>query len=853
MTSKNTLTSDPAILSYGISPLAQTFRTTTDAGASGKWIYAVNLLFARKTDQNNPKSFTSYSGVTVEIRKTLNGYPMGPDSVIARTHVISDEIDVLSTDATSLDTSKYTTFTFLEPAFLQNNEEYAIVVYPDGNSTDYLAWVGRIGETVFATNLQYSSQDTVTPGVLFLSTNQTSWTPVQTEDLVYDVRTMTFDESSGDITLVPNDYEFITFDALINKKFNFNRASKVGQLTNTYGNGYFLANSGTLITGPAYALARPFVDSSIQVGAFQINSTPGSDNFSSINSGDGIIILRIEPDMVSYSPAANGYTWVSSITGGSTTVLGNTTGNSTLYNTVLQVGDFIVIPNVSNTDHSNTLFSVNANGQQFGCIRQVVSIANNSQFTIDCPISATTVTNTAFWVANNIKAFISTIHSGNNTTLQLKDPITTAFVAASNGDFFAAGAANIAYAYQAAPVGRVDGINTITNKLRIEGSTANTLVKFNPSNSTYLGTLISTNYANTTSFSTAYANLVSLDNIAIDRISSKMRNFAPLGTTIDAEITTNHSSTGNNTITKNHSLNGTQLITHDALLLSKSLNPSQESVSLKINLASDSLNCSPKLTVYPSTLTVHSAFINANTSNENWANNAGAALAKYVSKQSTLSSELDAEDVFVYVTAYRPSGTDIKVYIKIRAREDTRKINDIDWSELLIDTNADVYSSPSNSADYKEYRYVFRKKPQTTVITGTASYTNATSNLDGVGTTWSSNLAANDVIAIIDPTDTQVYDIGVVSSVANNTRVTLKSVLSDQGVFSSTNGLTIEKLTYPTEAFKYYGNDNVVRYYTDTQVAYDAYQQFAIKIVMTRDTLGVVPYINDVRAISTSV
>lgn len=842
--------SDPSVLSFGISPLAQTFRTTVDTKASGKWVRAVKLLFARKSDPTVATSFLPYSGVTLEIRKTFNGYPSGPDSTIARTHLISDNINILATNATGLDKALYSTFTLLEPVFLENNAEYAIIVYPDSSSTDYLAWVGRVGENVFATNIQYTTQDNVTPGVLFFSTNQTTWTPVQTEDLVYDVQVMKFDETSGTINLVPNDYEFISYNTVTNKNSSFNRGRMVGQLTDTYGSGSFSANSGALLTGPALTLNRPLVDSTIGVTSYYINKAAGADNFSSINNGDGIVILRIEPDMVKHSPASNNYTSASSIS--STTVTGN---SSTRYAVVLQKGDFVVIPNVSDTNYGNTLFSVNANGQQFGCVRQVVSVTSNSEFIIDAPVSVSGVTNTAFWVANNVKTFITTCYSGNNTVIQLKDYIPTEFTAASNGGVYAAGAANIAYAYQLAPVGRIDGLNTISNKMRIEGSTANSSVKFRASNSAYLGTLISTTYSNTTSFFTAYANIVSIDSVAIDRISSKIRNFSPLGTSINGEITTNHASNGDITVTKKFDLNSTAVITQDALLKSKSLSPTKESLSLKINLTSESQLCSPKVTVNPSSLVVSSAFINSNTSNEQWANNAGAALAKYVSRQSTLSAELDAEDIFVYVTAYRPSGTDVKVYVKIKAREDTRKLTDINWSELIIDTNEDVYSSSSDLTDYKEYRYTFRKKPQTTVITGTASYANGTAGLDGLGTTWTSSLAANDIIAIIDPSNAQVYDIGVVDSVVNDTQLTLKSVLSDQGVFTATTttGLSVEKLTYPTEAFKYYGNDGMVRYYTSTGSIFDAYQQFAVKIVMTRNRLGVVPYINDVRAIATSV
>jgi len=933
--STTTLTSDPAIRSYSVSPLAQTFRTTVDTKAGGKWVYAVKLLFATKSDPAIATSLLPYSGVTVEIRRTFNGYPMGPDNVLARTYQIADNINTLSTSATGLTAADYTTFVFLEPAFLQNDAEYAIVAYADGNTTDYLAWIGRVGETVFATNIQYSTQDNVTPGVLFLSTNQTTWTPIQTEDLVYDVQVLKFDQTFGDITLVPNDYEFISYNTFANKKFAFVRDTMVGQLTNSYGAGYFSANSGALLTGPIISLNRPLVDSTIDVGSFQISNTAGSANFTNFNSGSGIIILRIEPDMVKASPGSSGYTNIPSIPGDSTTITSTNTA-------ALQVGDFVVIPNVSNTDYSNTLFSVGPNGQHFGCIRQVVAVANSSEFTIDAPVSSSAVTNTAFWVANNVKTFVTTVYSGNNTLIQLKDPIPREFVTASNGALFTAGSANIAYAYQVAPVGRIDGINSITNKMRIEGSTANTTIKFRESNSTYLGTLLSTSYTNTTSFSTAYANVTSIDQIAIDRVSSKVKNFAPLGTTIDSFVITNYSSTGNNTTIKKFNLNDTQVVTYDAVLKSKSLSPSMESLALKINLNSESNLSSPKVTFHPSSLFVSSAFINSNTTNENWANNAGAASAKYISKASSLNPELDAEDIFLYVTAYRPSGTDVKVYVKIRGREDTRKMDDIDWSELIIDTNADVYSSSSDLADYKEYRYTFRKKPQTVVVAGAASYTNATANLDGIGTTWSPttfnaltavsntgdyiaiasnpfvngdivtytvsagntaitgltntesyyvvyanstalalantasganidltagssevghtltdrsrNLAANDVIAIIDPSNAQVYDIGIVDSVANNTRLSLKSVLSDQGVFTTTTtGLTVEKLSYPTEAFKYYGNDSIVRYYDSNKAGYDGYQQFAIKVVMTRDRLGVVPYINDIRAIATSV
>jgi hypothetical protein len=337
-------------------------------------------------------------------------------------------------------------------------------------------------------------------------------------------------------------------------------------------------------------------------------------------------MLRIEPDMVKFTPAANDYTAVVSVPGSCTVVTGN---SSTLYSTVLQKGDFIVIPNISDTTSANTvkLFSVGANGERYGCIRQVVSVANSSEFTIDSPISTSTVSNTAFWVANNVKTFITTVLSGNNTLIQLKDPVPLEFVTAANGSTYSAGAANIAYAFQKAPVGLIDDVNYVTNKLRIEGSTANSTVKFRTSNSTYLGTLLSTTYANTSSFTTSFANVASFDEYTIDRVSSIVRNFQPLGTGINTILSTNYSSVGNTTVTRDFTLNNTLLIPHDAVIKSKSAEANAESLSLKINLTTNSTRCSPKVTVNPASLVVHRAIINSNTTNENYANNAGAALA----------------------------------------------------------------------------------------------------------------------------------------------------------------------------------------------------------------------------------
>ena len=79
--------------------------------------------------------------------------------------------------------------------------------------------------------------------------------------------------------------------------------------------------------------------------------------------------------------------------------------------------------------------------------------------------------------------------------------------------------------------------------------------------------------------------------------------------------------------------------------------------------------------------------------------------SKYVSKNIELSESLDAEDFQVYVTGYRPKGTDIKVYIKVQSANDPSVFETNDWIELELTSGLNLYSSISNSQDYKEYVY----------------------------------------------------------------------------------------------------------------------------------------------------
>ena len=87
------------------------------------------------------------------------------------------------------------------------------------------------------------------------------------------------------------------------------------------------------------------------------------------------------------------------------------------------------------------------------------------------------------------------------------------------------------------------------------------------------------------------------------------------------------------------------------------------------------------------------------------ATNDAATTSKYISKTIELAEDLDAEDMNLLVTGYRPNGTDIKVYIKPQHMQDSAAFDTVDWIELELFEGVKTYSSSSNLNDYKEFRY----------------------------------------------------------------------------------------------------------------------------------------------------
>ena len=82
----------------------------------------------------------------------------------------------------------------------------------------------------------------------------------------------------------------------------------------------------------------------------------------------------------------------------------------------------------------------------------------------------------------------------------------------------------------------------------------------------------------------------------------------------------------------------------------------------------------------------------------------GNLFNKYISKIVTLAEGQDAEDIKVYLTGYRPPGTDMKVWIKIINGEDSDTIAMKNWIELEKNFGGDIlFSSLANKDDFREF------------------------------------------------------------------------------------------------------------------------------------------------------
>lgn len=225
----------------------------------------------------------------------------------------------------------------------------------------------------------------------------------------------------------------------------------------------------------------------------------------------------------------------------------------------------------------------------------------------------------------------------------------------------------------------------------------------------------------------------------------------------------------------------------------------------------------------------------------------GLATSKYISNKIKFAEGRYAEDVVVYLTGYRPSGTQIRVYAKLHNAADKDAFDDKAWTPLEIKNNTNLYSTedPNN---LWEYTYGLPQYPEVSSILSGTFLTTLSSNVITTSADQSSLISTGDLIrvySVLTPDNHQVFPV----SSANSTAIELYEPVSNTNIVGD---VAVDKLKYNNVAWNNIANDNVARYVTSSTAQFDTYNTVQVKVVMLSDSTRVVPKVDQIQVIGVS-
>jgi len=138
------------------------------------------------------------------------------------------------------------------------------------------------------------------------------------------------------------------------------------------------------------------------------------------------------------------------------------------------------------------------------------------------------------------------------------------------------------------------------------------------------------------------------------------------------------------------------------------------SSEIRVTIASTNRLASPVLDTKRVSTTTIENLISSNTdiqSTEDYVKFGGESKTRYITRKVTLADGQDAEDLLVYLTAYKPVTAGIFVYYKIIHREDSDTFLDARWIPMTQNTASTIISDTENTNDFKEFVYSVSNYP----------------------------------------------------------------------------------------------------------------------------------------------
>ena len=341
----------------------------------------------------------------------------------------------------------------------------------------------------------------------------------------------------------------------------------------------------------------------------------------------------------------------------------------------------------------------------------------------------------------------------------------------------------------------------------------------------------------------------------ISYFEPQMYRNSPAGTTIVPRIQGVDTVSGSMSTTELFKYNDRNYPAQSIKVMSKSneiaSNGGAKSLRVIQTLSTSKAGISPSIDLQSQSLTIYENIVNNVETNEYGSN--GSAAAKYVSRTLTLSEGLDAEDIKVFVNAWRPVGTNVSVYAKILNAADSEDFESKAWSKLIsTGANKDKYSSSQDRDSIVEYEYGFKPTLASTVKAGQA-ITHSNTQVTGASTDFQNDFSDGDLIKIISSDADTGYIIttvvgepasATVMEVADNLDISLAGAEYSKVDVSDINQ-AFQDPEAPT-AFE-------ATYYNSANEKFVGFQQMAIKIVMTSESTNVAPRVNDYRALAVSL
>jgi hypothetical protein len=832
--------------------IAQTFVISEPAtGVEAVFLTKLDLFFSGKS---------STLGVEVQIRETDNGAPT--KKVVPYGSKVLESTDV----AISSDSSTATTFEFTTPVMLRTNEQYAIVVVPVGGNADYILWTGVFDQSdQINTNLKIPNNMT---GNLFKTTNDLVYTQIVNESLKYKAYVANFTSTSAtavfrngltDHFRVNNKIgDFIPQEKLVVS----NNYLRIAALTISGANTYTV---GERVFQPGGSVPAN-VNIATAVGTVYFSNTTTvlmsnvSGAFTTANTIRGATSNNVS--------AAPSFANQSIVTTSACNVITVPNANTSL-TTDFVVGNFIYVG-------KNT----GANIQ----ILQVTGVDTSARtLTLDATIKFSDTDAIIGRVKDdaNLTANFCSITGGDNMFLS----VTSASVNATSNFAASKGALLMARTSGASVV--IDGIEDLmyegitttipdikpifTKTFWSFSGTGNNAGKTTDSTFTNIDNEIPYDFIDKTrivmSRSNEFANPpssgVGQSSLTVNALlQTSNTKITPYIDTIRNSVTTIHnlvypeSSTSGYIVSYSNSAgtfnegdvvqqanstvtsNGVVFFSNSTFLYITNVVSSNASSIATFNIANTQ--------IYNATQAITANISAINVFNETGNNTSSSA--KYISKNVVLAEQQDGEDLVCYVTAYRPPGSNFKVYGKFLAGADSDLFQDKDWSALVETTSSALVSSLVNRDDYVELVYELPSSLQVVSNGASGNTTSAILTIPSIPST--SSFTAGDFIYINDNTNNQ-FNVRQINQITGTTSMVLSSNLS----FISSNcavGL-IPGMESRAGAFKYTTEDGVVRYVTSADGVLETFKTFAMKIVLVSNSYHVIPKMSDMRCLALQV